>query len=83
MCFVLLDGWELVEDYIKKCFDFKGFVKVVEMVNLVVWYFNKMGYYVDIVFGWGYCEVIYISYEVGGLMVNDFICVCRFDELFS
>lgn len=78
-----LDGWALSEDAatIRRRFEFKGFLKAVEMANLAAWLGNKQGHHPDISFGWGYCEVAFTTHEAGGLTENDFICAARLDAL--
>ncbi|MDB6177775.1 4a-hydroxytetrahydrobiopterin dehydratase [Paracoccus sp. Z330] len=78
-----LDGWALSGDKtsLHRRFEFKGFLKAVEMANLAAWLGNKQGHHPDIAFGWGYCEVTFTTHEAGGLTENDFICAARLDAL--
>ncbi len=78
-----LDGWQLSDGAtsIKRRFDFKGFLKAVEMANLAAWLGNKQGHHPDIAFGFGYCQVTFTTHEAGGLTENDFICAARLDAL--
>lgn len=78
-----LDGWQMSQDggTISRRFDFKGFLKSVEMANLAAWLGNKQGHHPDIRFGWGYCEVSFTTHDAGGLTENDFICAARLDAL--
>ena len=78
-----LDGWSLSADgsTISRRFEFKGFLKAVEMANLAAWLGNKQGHHPDIAFGWGYCQVSFTTHAAGGLTENDFICAARLDAL--
>lgn len=78
-----LHDWALTPDKssIRRRFEFKGFLKAVEMANLAAWLGNKQGHHPDIAFGWGYCEVTFTTHEAGGLTENDFICAARLDAL--
>lgn len=78
-----LDGWDLVDDGRAICrrFEFKGFLKAVEMANLAAWLGNRHGHHPDIRFGWGYCEVHFTTHSSGGLTRNDFICAAKLDQL--
>ncbi|MBU3030331.1 4a-hydroxytetrahydrobiopterin dehydratase [Paracoccus marinaquae] len=78
-----LDGWLLSEDgrTVRRRFEFKGYLKAVEMANLAAWLGNHQGHHADITFGWGYCEVAFTTHEAGGLTENDFICAARLDAL--
>lgn len=78
-----LDGWTLSDksDAISRRFEFKGFLRAVEMANLAAWLGNKQGHHPDIAFGWGYCTVTFTTHEAGGLTENDFICAARLDAL--
>lgn len=78
-----LECWTLSADgaSIWRRFEFKGYLKAVEMANLAAWLGNKQGHHPDITFGWGYCEVMFTTHEAGGLTENDFICAARLDAL--
>ncbi|WBU53469.1 4a-hydroxytetrahydrobiopterin dehydratase [Paracoccus sp. SCSIO 75233] len=78
-----LDGWSLSDDAksISRRFEFKGFLRAVEMANLAAWLGNKQGHHPDIRFGYGYCEVEFSTHDAGGLTDNDFICAARLDAL--
>lgn len=80
-----LTDWTLSEDgtTIRRRFEFKGFLKSVEMANLAAWVGNKQGHHPDIAFGWGYCEVAFTTHEAGGLTENDFICAAKLDALMA
>lgn len=71
-----LDGARLV-----RRFAFKGFARAVQMANLAAWLGEKTGHHPDVGFGWGWCEVVYTSHELGGLSENDFTCAARLDAI--
>ena len=78
-----LNGWDLSEDATKitRRFEFKGFLRAVEMANLAAWLGNKRDHHPDISFGFGYCEVTFSSHDVGGLTDRDFDAAAQLDEL--
>lgn len=78
-----LDGWQFRHSgkAIRRRFEFKGFLKAVEMANLAAWVGNSQGHHPDITFGYGYCEVVFTTHAAGGLTENDFICAARLDAL--
>jgi len=78
-----LEGWRLSGDAssIRRHFEFKGFLKAVEMANLAAWLGNKQVHHPDITFGYGYCDVTFTTHAAGGLTENDFICAARLDAL--
>lgn len=80
-----LDGWRLSEDgrAIRRRFEFKGFLKAVEMANLAAWVGNSQGHHPDITFGYGYCDVVFTTHAANGLTENDFICAARLDALLA
>ena len=63
--------------------EFKGFAKAVYTANLAAYLGDREGHHPDISFGWGYCEVVFTTHDVGGLSENDFICAARFDRLLA
>ena len=80
-----LEDWTLTDDStaISRRFEFKGFLKAVEMANLAAWLGNKQDHHPDISFGFGYCEVRFSTHDAGGLTENDFICAARLDALLA
>lgn len=80
-----LDGWVLSGNgsTIRRRFEFKGFLKAVEMANLAAWVGNSQGHHPDITFGYGYCEVAFTTHAANGLTENDFICAARLDTLLA
>ena len=78
-----LDGWTLADDgkSISRHFEFKGFLRAVEMANLAAWLGNKQDHHPDIAFGFGYCDVTFSTHDIGGLSDHDFICAARLDSL--
>lgn len=61
-------------------FIFKGFAKAVFTANLAAFVSDRTGHHADISFGWGYCEVVFTSHDMGNrLSRNDFICAAKLD----
>ena len=75
--------WSLDNDgtQLTRSFKFKGFAKAVYQANLVAWLADQEGHHPDIKFGWGYCDVIFTTHDIGGLSENDFICATILDNL--
>ena len=63
--------------------EFKGFAKAVYAANLAAFLADREGHHPDITFGWGYCELVWTTHDIGGLSENDFICAAKFDRLFN
>ena len=81
----LHEGWQLSADAtsLTRRLEFKGFAKAVYTANLAAWLADQQGHHPDIVFGWGYCEILFTTHEADGLSENDFICAAKFDRLLA
>ncbi|HGG06145.1 MAG TPA: 4a-hydroxytetrahydrobiopterin dehydratase [Aliiroseovarius sp.] len=79
-------GWELDMSgggALKRRLTFKGFAKAVYTANLAAFLADREGHHPDISFGWGYCDILYTTHDIGGLSENDFICAAKFDRLLA
>lgn len=68
---------------LKRRLTFKGFAKAVYTANLAAFLADREGHHPDISFGWGYCDILYTTHDIGGLSENDFICAAKFDRLLA
>ncbi|MBO9472334.1 4a-hydroxytetrahydrobiopterin dehydratase [Shimia sp. R10_1] len=75
--------WTIAEDgnSLQRKLVFKAYAKAVYAANLAAFVSDKEGHHADVRFGWGYCEIIYTSHELGRLSENDFICAAKLDAM--
>ncbi len=75
--------WELVEDStaIVRRFTFKNFAESYALVEQIAEVAEEQGHHPDILFGWGYCEVMLYTHAIGGLHQSDFIVAARIDAI--
>lgn len=78
-----LKHWEVSQDgkSIRKRFTFKGFYKTMAFVNAVAWIANQENHHPDMLVGYNYCEIHYMTHAINGLSKNDFICAAKVDAL--
>ena len=76
-------GWECDGVSIRRRFEFKGFAKPVYTANLAAFLGDKAGHHPDVSFGWGYCEVVLATHDVGGLTSADFDLARRLDQMMA
>ena len=78
-----LPGWTLAAHgrALTRRWEFKGFARAVQMVNLAAWLGGTQGHHPDVRFGRGYCEVTFITHTAGGLTENDLICAARLNAI--
>lgn len=75
--------WTLSKDgtAIQRDFKFKDFYHTMAFVNAVAWVANQEDHHPDLTVGYGYCEVLFTTHEIGGLSENDLICAVKVDQL--
>ena len=63
--------------------EFRDFARALQTANLAGWLAEREGHHPDISFGWGYCEIRFMTHAIGGLSENDFICAAKLDKLLA
>ncbi len=80
-----LPGWQLRGDgkAIVKDFKFKDFHHTLGFINAVGFMANHEDHHPDLEAGYGHCQVLWSTHDVGGLSLNDFICAARVEALLA
>lgn len=78
-----LPGWTLTADgkAIVKDFTFPDFHHTLGFINAVGFVANQEDHHPDLQAGYGHCQVLWSTHDVGGLSLNDFICAARVEAL--
>ncbi|MDG2539897.1 4a-hydroxytetrahydrobiopterin dehydratase [Dyella jiangningensis] len=78
-----LPGWQTTEDgkAIVKDFKFRDFHHTLGFINAVGFMANQEDHHPDLEAGYGHCQVLWSTHDVGGLSLNDFICAARVEAL--
>lgn len=77
--------WLIEKDgtQLRRRLNFKGFAKAVYTANAAAFLADQEGHHPDVSFGWGYCEIVFTTHELGGVSENDFICAAKLDLMIS
>lgn len=80
-----IPGWTLAHDgkAIVKDFKFKDFHHTLGFINAVGFMANHEDHHPDLEAGYGHCQVLWSTHDVGGLSLNDFICAARVEALLA
>ncbi len=80
-----LPGWRLHDDRtaIIKDFKFPDFHHTLGFINAVGFMANHEDHHPDIEAGYGHCQLLWSTHDVGGLSLNDFICAARVEALLA
>ena len=80
-----LPGWRLRDDgmAIVKDFKFGDFHRTLGFINAVGFMANHEDHHPDLEAGYGHCQVLWSTHDVGGLSLNDFICAARVEALLA
>ncbi|MBP1473168.1 4a-hydroxytetrahydrobiopterin dehydratase [Frateuria sp. MAH-13] len=80
-----LPGWELANDgkAIVKDFRFDDFHRTLGFINAVGFMANREDHHPDLEAGYGHCQVLWSTHDVGGLSLNDFVCAARVEALLA
>ncbi|WP_426688738.1 4a-hydroxytetrahydrobiopterin dehydratase [Rhodanobacter ginsengiterrae] len=80
-----LPGWKLANDgkAIVKDFRFPDFHHTLGFINAVGFMANHEDHHPDLEAGYGHCQVLWSTHDVGGLSLNDFICAARLEALLA
>lgn len=78
-----LPGWKTTADgkAIVKDFTFPDFHHTLGFINAVGFMANQEDHHPDLEAGYGHCQVLWSTHDVGGLSLNDFICAARVEAL--
>ena len=78
-----LPGWKVSADgkAIIKDFRFPDFHHTLGFINAVGFMANQEDHHPDLEAGYGHCQVLWSTHDVGGLSLNDFICAARVEAL--
>lgn len=78
-----LPGWKVVADgkAIVKDFKFRDFHHTLGFINAVGFMANQEDHHPDLEAGYGHCQILWSTHDVGGLSLNDFICAARVEAL--
>jgi len=80
-----LPGWQLRADgsAIVKDLKFSDFHHTLGFINAVGFMANQEDHHPDIEAGYGHCQLLWSTHDVGGLSLNDFICAARVETLLA
>lgn len=80
-----LPGWQLAAEgkAIMKDFKFPDFHHTLGFINAVGFMANQEDHHPDLEAGYGHCQVLWSTHDVGGLSLNDFICAARVEALLA
>ena len=80
-----LPGWRLANEgkAIVKDFKFSDFHRTLGFINAVGFMANREDHHPDLEAGYGHCQVLWSTHDVGGLSLNDFICAARVEALLA
>ena len=80
-----LPGWKLAIEgqAIVKDFKFSDFHRTLGFINAVGFMANQEDHHPDLEAGYGHCQVLWSTHDVGGLSLNDFICAARVEALLA
>lgn len=78
-------GWQLRGDgtAIVKDFKFADFHHTLGFINAVGFMANHEDHHPDLEAGYGHCQLLWSTHDVGGLSLNDFICAARVEALLA
>lgn len=78
-----LPGWRVAAEgkAIVKDFKFADFHHTLGFINAVGFMANQEDHHPDLEAGYGHCQVLWSTHDVGGLSLNDFICAARVEAL--
>jgi len=81
----VLPGWQLTAEgkAIVKDFRFDDFHRTLGFINAVGFMANREDHHPDLEAGYGHCQVLWSTHDVGGLSLNDFICAARVEALLA
>lgn len=80
-----LPGWSTTQGgkAIVKDFRFEDFHRTLGFINAVGFMANQQDHHPDLEAGYGHCQVLWSTHDVGGLSRNDFICAAKVEALLA
>ncbi len=72
------DGKGLVKD-----FRFNDFHHTLGFINAVGFMANREDHHPDLEAGYGHCQLLWSTHDVGGLSLNDFVCAAKVEALLA
>ena len=80
-----LPDWQLADEgrALVKDFRFEDFHRTLGFINAVGFMANRQDHHPDIEAGYGHCQVLWSTHDVGGLSMNDFICAAKVEALLA
>jgi 4a-hydroxytetrahydrobiopterin dehydratase len=80
-----LPAWQLANDgkAIVKDYRFPDFHHTLGFINAVGFMANQEDHHPDLIAGYGHCQVLWSTHDVGGLSLNDFICAAKVEALLA
>lgn len=81
----LLPDWKLAADghAIVKDFRFPDFRHTLGFINAVGFMANHEDHHPDIEAGYGHCQLLWSTHDVGGLSLNDILCAAKVEALLA
>jgi 4a-hydroxytetrahydrobiopterin dehydratase len=78
-----LPGWHLSADSseVRKEFRFPDYFHTMAFVNAIASIAHREDHHPDLEVAYNRCAVRYSTHDVGGLSLNDFICVAKVEDL--
>lgn len=76
-------NWEIVEgNFLKRTFEFKGFLKTMSFVNAVAWEANRVMHHPDMQVGFKTCTITITTHDEGNTLTEkDFLLAKQIDGL--
>tara|TARA_B100000787_G_C16185803_1_gene294582 strand:+ start:1966 stop:2310 length:345 start_codon:yes stop_codon:yes gene_type:complete len=83
-----VDGWNVKKNkkniyFLEKNFSFKNFTDSLNFINKVGVISENESHHPDILFGWGYVQIMITTHAIEGLSENDFILAAKIDQIFN
>ena len=77
--------WELSAQpsALSRDFRFGNYYQTMAFVNAVAWIAHAEDHHPDLEVGYNHCRVHLSTHSIGGLSLNDFICVAKIDALLA
>jgi 4a-hydroxytetrahydrobiopterin dehydratase len=76
-------GWVQADGAIEKTFRFDDYHRTVAFVNAVAWIAHREDHHPDIAFSYDRATLRFSTHSVGGISINDFICVAKVEALLA
>ena len=74
-------GWALHGGAIEKTYRFGNFHETMAFVNALAWIAHAEDHHPELAVSYNRCTVRFNTHSVGGISINDFICVAKVDAL--